>query len=318
MSAARRGGRSWHGRNNLQCRRFGYLDTGSRTENAYLIAAFRQGLSETGFIEDRNIKVEYRFAEGQYDRLPGLAAELVRREVAVIAAVGSVPSVLAAQAATATIPIVFTSGGDPLKFGLVTSLNRPNKNMTGVSVFSVALTAKRLEFLRELVPNSAVIAALVNPSNPDAEIQEKELQEGADTLGLHIQILKASSERDFDIAFASLIPQRVGALAVLNDNVFTTHRNDLVALSAHHSIPTIYAWREFAIAGGLMSYGASLSEMFRQVGVYAGKILKGAKSADLPVLLPTKFELVINLKTAKALGLTVPQTLLVAADEVIE
>jgi len=295
----------------------GFLAGQSREGRAYLTAALKQGLSETGYIEGQNASIEYRWAENQYDRLPELAAELVARKVAVIVA-GPVPAALAAKAATADIPIVFAIGGDPVQSGLVASLNRPGGNVTGVSFFTTTLEPKRLELLQEVSPNIAVIAMLVNPKSLDYENQVRDVQAAARSIGQQIVVLNAGSERDIEIAFATIVQQRVGAILVGSDPFFTDRRNQLVALAAHHGVAAIYQWREFAEAGGLMSYGTSLTDSYRSVGIYAGRILKGTKPANLPVQQSTKVELVINLKTARALGLTVPLPLSGRADEVIE
>ena len=296
----------------------GFLDSGSPGAFADRVAAFRRGLGETGHVEGRNVGIEYRWADGQYDRLPALAADLVGRQVAVIAATGSPNSAQAANAATATIPIVFANGGDPVKLGLVRSLNHPGGNLTGVSYFLSELGPKRLELLHELVPRATVIAYLVNPTNPVTESDTKNIQTGADTLGQQIRMLTASSERDLDAAFATFIRQRTDALLVNNDAFFSSRHKQIVALAARYALPAIYYLRDFVVSGGLASYGPSVLDAYRQVGTYVGRILRGEKPADLPVMQPTKFELAINLKTGKGLGLTVPPMLLARADEVIE
>jgi putative ABC transport system substrate-binding protein len=295
----------------------GFLAGQSRQGRTYLTAALKQGLSETGYIEGQNTGIEYRWAENQYNRLPELAVELLARKVAVIVA-GPLPAALAAKAATADIPIVFAIGGDPVKSGLVASLNRPDGNVTGVSFFTTTLEPKRLELLQEVSPNVAVIAMLLNPKSLDYENQVRDVQTAARSIGQQIVILNASSEHDIENAFATIVQQRVGAILIGSDPFFTDQRNQLVALAALHGIPAIYQWREFTEAGGLMSYGTSLTDAYRSVGNYVGRILKGTKSADLPVQQSTKVELVINLKTARALGLTFPLPLSGRADEVIE
>jgi len=296
----------------------GVLHTGSPGPSfAPFMAAFRQGLSEAGYVEGQNLAIEYRWAEGHYDRLPALAADLVGRKVDLIMA-STPPSALAAKSATSTIPIVFRSGADPVADGLVASLARPGGNLTGVSFVADELTAKRLELLSELVPRAGVIALLMNPNNATAERVIRDVQEAARTKGLQLHVLKASSESEIDTAFASLVQLHAGALVVGADPFLSSRREQLVALASRRAVPSIYAWREFAASGGLISYGPSLTSAFRLVGTYAGKVLKGAKPADLPVQQPTKFELVINLKTAKALGLTIAQSLLVRADEIIQ
>ena len=283
---------------------------------ARLVAAFRSGLSEAGYVEGQNVAIEYRWAENQFDRLPAMASEFVRRQVAVIVATGSTVAAHAAKAATTTIPILFISG-DPVKDGLVASLNRPGGNATGVSLFTNVLAAKRLEILRQLVPNVMLIAVLVDANSAEAEDQLKEVQAAARTIGQEVLILSTRSERDLDAAFATGV-QRAGAFLFAGSPFFTSRRDQLVTLAARHGVPAIYEWREFPAAGGLISYGTSLPDAYRQVGTYAGRILRGTKPVDLPVVQPTKFELVINAKTAKALGLAVPPTMLALADEVIE
>jgi putative tryptophan/tyrosine transport system substrate-binding protein len=297
----------------------GLLSSASAASWAYQLNAFRQGLSETGYIEGQNVAMEYRWADGQYERLPSLAAELVRLEVAILVATGAGGfAAQAAKTATSTIPIVFSSALDPIKLGLVASINRPGGNATGFIQFAAVLEAKRLQLLNELVPNPAVIGVLVNPANPAAETQMTDVHAAARSIGRQIHVVTASSEGEFDAAFASLVRQRIGGLLVAADPFFYSRHELVVALAARHAIPAIYEWREFAAAGGLISYGNSITDAYRQIGVYAGRILKGANPADLPVVQPTKFELVINLKTAKALGLTVPSSMQLLADEVIE
>jgi len=289
----------------------GFLHGGEEAPSAHSLKAFRNGLSEPGFVEGQNVTFEYHWAEGRYDRLSEMALDFVRRKVAVIVA-GGAPAALAAKAATTTIPIVFTSGADPVQIGLVASLNRPEGNLTGVNSFGGEIAAKGLGVLRELVPNAAVIAILVNPKNPIAELTTKDVQAAAGAIGQQVQFLNASSERDIETVFAILGQQRVGALVVGNDVLFNSSVEQLAALASRHSIPTLYSRREFAAAGGLVSYGPSLDDAYRQVGRYAGQILKGEAPSDLPVVLPTKFDLVINLKTANALGLKVCPLLFLA------
>ena len=294
----------------------GFLWYGSASEWAPFVTSFRQGLKETGFVEGQNLAIEFRWTEGQSDQQPAWAADLVHRQMAVIVtgAVGG----LAAKAATTTIPIVFVVGADPVKTGLVASFNRPGGNVTGVSFFSNELAAKRLGLLHDLLPQATVIAVLVNPNLPDAAEQMRDVQEAARTLGLRIRVLNASTESEIDRAFATLAQQRADAFVLAADPFFTARRKRIVALAARHAIPAIYDLREWTATGGLISYGTDLADAFRQTGIYTGKILKGTKPADLPVMQSTKFELVINLKTAKELGLEIPPTLLARADEVIE
>jgi putative ABC transport system substrate-binding protein len=296
----------------------GYLDLGSSGASTKFAAAFRQGLGETGYVEGRNVTIEYRWADGQYDRLPPLAIDLVRRQVTIIAACGTSAPALAAKAATSAIPIVFQTGGDPVQDGLVSSMNRPGGNITGVSRLSVTLEPKRLELLRELVPNATLIALLINPINPRSELVVQHMQEAARALGLRLHVIKASNEGELDTAFASLVAVRAAALLVAQEPSYRTLRTQITTLAVRHRIPTMYATRDYAVVGGLVAYDASPLDSYRQVGIYAGRILKGEKPADLPVMQPTKFELVVNLKTARALGLTVPPTLIARADEVIE
>ena len=296
----------------------GWLSVGSPETDDFRVIGFRQGLNETGYVEGRNAAIEYRWAQGQNDQLPALAADLVRHEAAVIAAVGP-PSAFAAKAATAAIPIVFVVGIDPVQSGLVASLNRPGGNITGVAILVAELAAKRLGLLHDLVPTAAVIALLVNPTNPLAtESETRNLQDAARSLGLRLHILSARTASEIETAFETLVELRAGAFIVSTDPLFTNQRAQIVALAARHAVPAIYAWRYFVAAGGLMSYGADLADSYRQAGVLASKILKGAKPADLPAQQAVKIELAINLKTAKALGLTIPLTLSGRADEVIE
>ena len=298
----------------------GFLSGESPDTSTHLVTAFRQGLNEVGFVEGQNVAIEYRWALGQNDRLAALARDLVSRHVTVIAATagGGTAASLAAKAATSTIPIVFTSGVDPVKIGLVESLNRPGGNVTGIAFLSLALEPKRLGFLHELVPQATDIAVMLNPTLPDSENQLREVQEAARTIGLRVAILHASDIDKIEAAFKSLDQIRPGALLVATDPFYINRREQIVGLAARHAIPTMYDGREFTEVGGLISYGASFADAVRQVGVYTGRILKGEKPADLPVLQPTKIELIINLKTAKALNISPPQSLLVAADDVIE
>ncbi len=295
----------------------GFLHSSSPAERTRYVAAFRQGFKEAGFVEGQNAAIEYRWAAGQYDRLPGLAADLARRQVAVIFA-GSLPAVLAAKGATETIPIVFTIGGDPVKDGLVTSLNRPSGNVTGVSLFLGQLVAKRLELLRELMPRNALIGVFLNPNNPNAESRAGDVQAAARTLGQEVRIFNVTNEDEIDRAFAAFIQLGVGALLVGDDPFFESRRAQLVTLAARQAVPAIYDTRDYTAAGGLISYGTNFGDATRQAGIYTGRILKGEKPSALPVVQPTKFELVVNLKTAKALGLDLPPMLLARADEVIE
>jgi putative tryptophan/tyrosine transport system substrate-binding protein len=296
----------------------GFLSLESPGRFTHLVAAFRRGMGEAGYVEHRNVGIDYGWAEGRADRLPALAADMASRPVSVIAATGGPPSARAAKAASSTIPIVFVVGSDPVREGLVTSLNRPGGNMTGVMLFIEEVVAKRLELLRELIPQARVIGALFNPDLPTADPQIREVEAAARTLGLELHIAKASSEREFEPAFATLVQQRVSALLVEANPFFNTMREQIVAAAARHALPAIYGLREYTADGGLISYGTSRAEGYRQAGIYVGRVLKGEKPADLPILQPTKFELVINLKTAKALGLDVSPTLLARADEVIE
>jgi putative ABC transport system substrate-binding protein len=295
----------------------GFLSARSPGESASVEAAFRKGLSEAGYVEGQNVHIAFRWAEGQYDRLPSLASDLVRRQVTVIAALSS-PSALAAKAATPTIPVIFHAGIDPVRAGLVPSLSRPGGNVTGVTFFTAALEPKRLGLLRELIPGADLVAVLLNPNYPDADVQRKDVSEATREIGQRTLILTATMDTEIDAAFATLAQERAGALMVCADPFFDVRRERIAALATRHRVPAIYHWREYVAAGGLLSYGASVADSYRQVGLYAGRILKGTKPADLPVMRPTKFELVINLKTAKALGLEVPPTLIARADEVIE
>ena len=296
----------------------GFLSSLTAGDRSRIVPPFARGLDEAGFADGRNVKIEYRFAEAQYGRLPALAAELVRQRVAVIAAISGTPAALAAKAATTTIPIVFAIGFDPVRFGLVASLNRPRENLTGVTFFSAALGAKRVELLRELVPKAKTIALLVNPNNPHDAADTANVAAAVHAMGLRPRYLEVRNDREIESALASLARERSDILYVWPDPLFTNERSRLAALTAQNALPAIYADREIAEAGGLMSYGASRTDAYHQAGIYTGRILRGDKPTELPVVLPTKFEFVINLKTAKALGLQIPDKLLALADEVIE
>jgi putative tryptophan/tyrosine transport system substrate-binding protein len=295
----------------------GYISSLTQADSVRFDAAFRRGLSEMGYVEGQNVSIEYRWITDRYDPLPAMAADLVQRHAAVICALGP-PAVLAAKAATATIPIVFVTGADPLKFGFVASFNRPGGNITGIWIVSTVLAQKRLQLIRELLPKAELIALLVNPSSPVAEPQTRDAQAAADALGLKLRVLNAVTENDFDQVFASVIQERAHALFISADPFLSSRREHLVALAARHAVPTLYEIREFVEVGGLMSYGTVLREGYYKGGIYAGRILKGVHTADLPVEQVNKLELVINLKTAKTLGLEIPPTLLATADEVIE
>ena len=295
----------------------GFLESGSLLGRETFLAAFRQGLGDAGFIEGRNVTVEYRWANNEYDRLPSLAADLVRKPVSVIFA-GNVVSAVAAKAATSAIPVVFITGVDPVQVGLVRSISRPHENLTGISMFGAGLAPKRLELLHELIPTARTVALLLNPQNANAEVQKKEVEAAAQALGLTVHVLNATSERDFEPTYRKLAEIAVDALVIGADPIFNNHRDRLAALAARYTMPAIYEWREFTIAGGLISYGTSLTGSIREAGIYVGRILSGEKPGDLPVAQPTKFELVVNLKTARQLALEIPPTLLARADEVIE
>jgi ABC-type uncharacterized transport system substrate-binding protein len=296
----------------------GYLSARSPKTDVPMLSAFRSGLSEHGYVEGTNVAIEFRWAGGQYDPLPELAADLIRRRVAVIVTSGGPPPALAAKAATATIPILFVTAGDPVQEGLVASLHRPGGNVTGVNVFFYSLGAKQLGLMRELLPNADLIAVLVDPRMPSAESQANDTEAAARAIGQRLIVFRASSEREIDAAFASLVQLRAGALVIGPDPLFLARSEQLGALAFRHAIPAICPYREFAAAGGLTSYGTNISHLFRQVGIYTGRILKGEKSADLPVEQAVKLDLVINLKAAKALGLDVPMSMLMRVDEVIE
>ena len=296
----------------------GYLSARSPTDTAHLVAAFRRGLGENGFVEGQNVTIEYRWALGQYDRLPAMAAELVRRQVTVLTTTGGEPSALAAKAATSSIPIVFAIGGDPVKQGLVASYNRPGGNASGVSLLTSPVEPKRIGMLHELVPQATTIGFLLNPTLPQSGSQIRDVEDAARELNLQAHILRASNDQEIEATFETIATHHIEGIAVAADPFFDTRREKLVALAARHTVPTMYHFREFAVAGGLLSYGISASDAYRQVGVYTGRVLKGANPADLPVVQSIKFELAINVKTAKALGLQIPDKLLALADEVIE
>ena len=296
----------------------GFLSSRSPGESASVVAAFRDGLREAGFVEERNLRIVFRWAEGRYDRLPALATELVDLRVAVIFSAGGPPTAFAAKAATSTIPIIFSAVSNPVDIGLVRSLSRPDANITGMAVFNASLSAKRLELAKELAPSARVFAHLLNPRNPSAEFEERTVTAAARALGVEFHLLKAINETELDNAFAAAAALRVEAICVAGEPFFDSQRNRIVALAARHAIPALFAWREHVAAGGLMSYGTDLPDSYRQAGIYAGRVLKGASPGDLPVAQPTKFYLAVNLGTAKALGLAVPPSLLARADEVIE
>ena len=296
----------------------GFLNPGLPEPSSFLVVAFREGLEKEGYVEGQNVTVEYRWASGHYNELQTLASDLVRRHAVAIAATGGSISAQAAKAATATIPIVFNVGEDPIKLGLVASFNRPGGNITGVNTLSPALESKRLGLLRELVPQAAIVAVLLNPSNPDADLQRRDIQAAASAIGQDLRTFDVGNESDIETAFAALVRQRADALLVGSDVFLTNRREQIVALAARYAVPTIYSFRSFAESGGLMSYSTNLVEVYRQVGFYVGRILKGEKPANLPIVQPTKFELVINLKTAKAMNIKISDNLLSLADEVIE
>jgi putative ABC transport system substrate-binding protein len=296
----------------------GFLSSGSKSSDGLRLTSFWRGLNEAGYVEGRNVASEYRWADDQYDKLPPLAADLAHHPISVIAAIGTPASALAAKAATRTIPIIFAIAGDPTKLGLVVSFNRPGGNVTGATTFGTLIVPKQFEVLHETIPKARLVGCLVNPLNPNAETNMREAREASDRLGLQLDIFKASTESDIDTAFAKFIEHRADAVVVVSDALFNSRPNQLTALAARHALPAIYQYREFAAAGGLISYGSSLPDAYRQIGIYTGRILKGEKVGDLPVVQSTKVELILNLKTAKALGITFPISLLGRADEVIE
>jgi ABC-type uncharacterized transport system substrate-binding protein len=296
----------------------GFLSSRSPSESADVVAAFRTGLRESGFVEGQNLAIAFRWAEGRYDRLSGLAADLVGLPVAVLFAAGGSVSAIAAKMATSTIPIVFSAAADPVRLGLVASLNRPGGNLTGMSTFTLEMAGKRLELLKEIMPTAVAAAYLLNPTSASSEIESRQAQTAARALGIELHVLSASTEHDLDARFAALVKLSAAGLVVQADPFFDSQRERLVTLAARHGLSANYPWREYVLAGGLMSYGTSITDSYRQGGLYVGRILKGEKPADLPIMQPTKFHLALNLKTAKALGLTVPPSLLATADEVIE
>ena len=295
----------------------GFLNSGSAAEWTHLVAAFKQAMNEFGYVEGKNVIVEYRWSDWENERLPALAADLVRRRVAVIAAFAP-PAALATKAATDMIPIIFQVGTDPIDLGLVTSFRRPTSNLTGINIFAEALTPKRQELLHELVPTAPFVAMLVNPTSPQTKLEVRSVEAAADKLGQRVRIFNISTDRDLDAAFATIVGQRIGGLLVQADQFFTGRRDQLVLLTTRHAIPTVFGWREFVVAGGLISYGTSLRASYHQVGAYVARVLKGEKIADLPVQQTTAFETVVNLRAAKALGVTIPTAILLRADEVIE
>jgi putative ABC transport system substrate-binding protein len=296
----------------------GFMSSRSAADSAYLVAAFQKGLAEGGVVERENVRVDYRWAEGRYERLDSFANDFVARKVAVIVAVGGTPSATAAKAATSSIPIVFSVGPDPVSLGLTSSFNRPDRNATGITLLTTQMEAKRLGLVHELAPNASTIAVLVNPNNPASRNQQREIEQAAASINRRALVLHVSSERELLSAFAAIVQNQAGALLVCADPFFDTQQGQLLQFAARQRLPALYQFREYAAAGGLASYGISLTDTYRQVGLYAARVLKGAKPGDLPILQPTKFELVLNLKTTKELGLTIPPTLLARADEVIE